>query len=270
MSDRLFKGKPKRILAFCGTKQSGKNAAANFVGATLLYSYYCIDSYQLTHDGILLNGKPQNINDVAPNFLKVYHWADELKRVCSSIFNIDIRLMYGTDKDKETPTDLLWQNMPGVTTNKKLFADVTRHINKKGDLLGLEYKDPNFQIIYHEPGNMSVRDILQYFGTDICRTMYEPCWTSALFNTIKSEAPMVALIADTRFDNEAEAVKSWGGLCIKLNRVIKTDSHKSENGFINFNSWDAIVENQKTNTIPEFCEILYKTLRPIGAFEELI
>lgn len=263
----------RRIIAFAGAKQSGKNAAANFCGATLLYSYYFIDGFRLAHEGLYVtrNSKEElvDLNTVAPDFLKVYHWADELKITISRLFNIDINLLYGTDSDKDTKTPYKWEDMPGVVTNQKMYGYLMKGAKKKIDLLGKEYGVSPPNIMFHEPGNMTIREILQYFGTDVCRSIYNNCWVSSLESRIKSETPAVALIADTRFDNELFAVKEWGGLCIKMDRKTKEDSHVSENGIREFSDWDAVIKNQNTNTIPEMHKLFLETLRPVGVFEEL-
>ena len=259
---------PRRIIAFAGSKQSGKNSAANFVAGMLLYSYSVINMFKLTHDGIIMDNELVDVNKMAPKFIQIYHWADTLKQGVSTFFGIDLKLLYGDDSAKNTLTHLLWEDMPGVITNKKMFADLNRHIKKKTELLGKEYQD-NFQFIYHEPGRMSVRDVLQFFGTDICRTMYSNCWVQALEQRILREGPIVALIADTRFDNELFAAKSWGAMCVKMGRNPQRDSHSSENGIVQFSDWTTIINNEKADTIPQMHEVFTKSLAPIGAFEEL-
>ncbi len=260
---------PKRIIGFAGAKQSGKNSAANFTGGTLLWAYHYIESFQLTSTGIILDGVEKEINQVAPSFVKIYHWADALKEFVSNTFGIDIKLLYGTDQDKDQLTHLMWENMPNVMTDKALAASVNSHIFRKGSIIGANEQSRIFKVLHHEPGPMSVREVLQYFGSDVCRVMYQNCWVQALESRILAEKPAVVLIADTRFDNELEAVKGWGGKCVKLNRQIKKDKHKSENGISSFTDWDAVVPNEKTDTVREFCPVLSKALKPMGAFAEL-
>ena len=273
MSERLLRvsniANPKRIVAFAGSKQSGKNSSANFVAGTLLYSYYYIESFQLTRDGILMNGVSRQVNNVAPKFVKIYHWADALKEFVAQTFGIPLPLLYGTDQDKDTPTQLKWENMPNVINSKSLQASVSAHLKRKGEMLSVSQRDKTLSLIYHEKGNMSIREVLQYFGSDICRVMFHNCWVQALESRILREKPQVALIADTRFDNELEAVRDWGGLCVKLNRQIKRDGHKSENGIVSFTDWSAIVSNEHTDEIRDFCQVLIKALKPTGVFNEL-
>ena len=58
-------------------------------------------------------------------------------------------------------------------------------------------------------------------------------WIDACFDAIREDAPAVALIPDTRFINEAEAIKAEDGLVIKVDRPNRPpsgrdDSHPSE------------------------------------------
>ena len=64
---------------------------------------------------------------------------------------------------------------------------------------------------------MTAREFLQYFGSDICRILFEKCWTSALMTKIHEEAYRFCIIDDLRFKNEHAAVKKCGGKIIKLN-----------------------------------------------------
>lgn len=74
------------IVAFAGTKQSGKTTCANS-----LLDYY----YRVT------------INKKA----KVYNFADPLKRdICINILGLTEEQCYGSDMNKNLPTGLFWQD----------------------------------------------------------------------------------------------------------------------------------------------------------------
>ena len=75
---------------------------------------------------------------------------------------------------------------------------------------------------------LTAREVMQVVGTDILRTMYNNVWVNATINKIMREHLDLAIIADCRFPNEVESIKSAGGLVIKLNRNPHNSDHASE------------------------------------------
>lgn len=89
--------------------------------------------------------------------------------------------------------------------------------------------------------NMSVRDFLQRLGTDAIRDgLHTNAWVNALMADYKKidynddEQPEFPnwIITDTRFPNEAQAIKDAGGLVIRVDRpgVKPINNHSSEIG----------------------------------------
>jgi hypothetical protein len=89
--------------------------------------------------------------------------------------------------------------------------------------------------------NMSVRDFLQRLGTDAIRDgLHTNAWVNALMADYKKidynddEQPEFPnwIITDTRFPNEAQAIKDAGGLVIRVDRpgVKPINNHPSEIG----------------------------------------
>ena len=89
--------------------------------------------------------------------------------------------------------------------------------------------------------NMSVRDFLQKLGTDAIRNgLHTNAWVNALMADYKKidynddEQPEFPnwIITDTRFPNEAQAIKDAGGLVIRVDRpgVKPINNHPSEIG----------------------------------------
>jgi hypothetical protein len=89
--------------------------------------------------------------------------------------------------------------------------------------------------------NMSVRDFLQKLGTDAIRDgLHTNAWVNALMSDYKAidynddEQPEHPnwIITDTRFPNEAQAIKDAGGLVIRVDRpgVKPINDHPSETG----------------------------------------
>ena len=121
--------------------------------------------------------------------------------------------------------------MPGVVTDKRFINENNAKLFEDGNLL------------YHKPGNMSYREILQFFGTNICRKMYEDIWHRKLINDISIEQPLIAVVDDCRFVNEVESIKSAGGKVIHLTRQPYKDVHKSENDLFGYENFDCIIDN---------------------------
>lgn len=90
--------------------------------------------------------------------------------------------------------------------------------------------------------------LLQWWGTEYRRNNYGyDYWVNKVIEQIKKENPDIALITDTRFVNEADAVKKLGGYTVNVTRLnadgtpfVAPDrpaDHPSETNLDNYN-WD--------------------------------
>ena len=94
--------------------------------------------------------------------------------------------------------------------------------------------------------------LLQWWGTEYRRTQDPDYWVKKLVVRIKNESPDVALITDTRFVNEAQAIKDLGGYNLNVSRLnadgtpfVAPDrpaDHPSETSLDNWN-WDLKIVN---------------------------
>ena len=88
---------------------------------------------------------------------------------------------------------------------------------------------------------MTVRDFLQKLGTDGLRDgLHVNTWVNALmadYVPVAFEQPSNWIITDTRFPNEAQAIKDHGGIVIRVDRpgVSAINAHPSETGL---DHWD--------------------------------
>ena len=163
---------------------------------------------------------------------KIYNFADPLKQLCIDIFGLTYNQCYGTDEDKNESVDCCW---PGTDSK------------------------------------MTSREVLQYVGTDVFRSMQHNVWSSATIRLIDKEQPDIALIADCRFPNEVEAVKNAGGVVIKLNRNLYESTHASETALDDINydqsNFDIVIANlegsieEKNNIIKNF--LTHKGILPL-------
>ena len=204
-----------KILGFAGKKQSGKNTCCNFLQMLKFHEYGVCKNASLNEqcqilvsdlfgetvsglDWIPLTEEYVDISQLLESFhpCKIYAFADVLKEFAVDVLGLEYNQVYGTNKEKNSPTHLLWENMP--TGNNK--------------------------------GPMTGREVLQYFGSDICRKMYENIWFDACIRRIRKDNPELALISDVRFPNEIKGVQNEGGVVFGLPRDIVNgkDTHSSE------------------------------------------
>ena len=204
-----------KILGFAGKKQSGKNTCCNFLQMLKFHEYGVCKNASLNEQGqilvsdlfgekvsgsdwIPLTEEYVDISQLLESFrpCKIYAFADVLKEFAVDVLGLEYDQVYGNNQEKNSPTHLLWENMP--TGNNK--------------------------------GPMTGREVLQYFGSDICRKMYENIWFDACIRRIRKDNPELALISDVRFPNEINGVQNEGGIVFGLPRDIVNgkDTHSSE------------------------------------------
>ena len=253
-----------KILAFAGHKQSGKSTSCNFLHGYQLRAHHVIDGFGVTELGQLVintsiinpEGEEENgqaILDTSRNdmefaewaaysmwpYVKRYSFAGALKEIATGIFELKPEQVHGAESQKNSKTWFKWEDMPGIITDIKL--------TKKHDIKKLI---DTGALKYHRPGKMSAREFLQFFGTDVCRKIYEDVWQSRLMNDIAREGSLLAVIDDCRFPNEAEAIQGAGGHIIKLTRGNHKDLHPSECALDKYENFDAVIDN-KDMTIQE-------------------
>lgn len=150
------------IIAFSGRKQSGKSSAGEFLQQWI----YSLD--------------PKiNVN--------TYSFADPLKKnICIDLLGLTPEQCWGSDQDKNSPTSLLWENMPIQDNDKQ--------------------------------GNMTAREVMEVVGTKIFRKIKNNIWVDATIQEIYKDKPDIALLLDNRFPNEVDSVLKAGGYVIRLTR----------------------------------------------------
>ncbi len=145
------------------------------------------------------------------------HFADPLKEMCHIVFGIPRELLWGTDEQKDTLTDVTWDGFS---------MDVRwKYAPKEANARGVRSA---------RSGPMTVREMMQVMGTEIFREQVElNVWANAPFRK-QWDADLV-LIPDCRFSNEVEATLRNGGHVIRLERETGlTDVHVSESALDDF------------------------------------
>lgn len=239
-----------KIIGISGRKQSGKNTAANYINGQVLKELEMIKDFFINNDGQLVVNTLDSIGnngygvlDVTRKdkefisyaekelwpYIKIYHFADILKDMSINLFGLSYNQAYGTDNDKNTPTSILWEQVPCSAENKS--------------------------------GPMTAREFLQYFGTDIVRKINTNAWTQSATNKILAEDSKIAIIPDVRFPNEIDAIKKIGGSVIRLTRSKNASDHQSEKELdkdnYDWSNFDFVIDNNEIS-IENFCVELNK------------
>lgn len=205
----------QKVLAFTGKKQSGKSSAAKFIVGNFVIGDKMIEGceefwHKENGDIVLdINGSQAILPMLPPNKesiqfyenrlfprVRVYSFAEDLKIAICRIFGISEELVYGGEKEKNTLTEIRWN----------------QHCKRKLE----ERTHPLF---------MTVRELMQEFG-NLCRVFKIDCWINATLNKFDSE---YCIIDDLRYDNEAEKLKELGAIIIKVEGGID-DSDEGEKG----------------------------------------
>lgn len=148
---------------------------------------------------------------------EIKKWAGKLKDIASILTGIPVEKF----EDQEFKTNLLGPEWGTVTSNPLNAIPV--------------FSDIQFNHL------ISVREFLQRLGTDAIRDgLHTNAWVNALMADYRKidynddEQPEYPnwIITDTRFPNEAEAIKKAGGIVIRVDRpgVKPINDHPSETG----------------------------------------
>lgn len=153
--------------------------------------------------------------DIHVNSWRIKKFAGKLKQIATLLTGIPIE-KFEDQEFKKTYLGKEW------SYSKPLLRD---------DMLQ-QYK-------YWEDVDMTVREFLQLLGTEAIRNgLHTNAWVNALFADYKQEPDYQVgttpenlkwqegdfpnwLITDTRFPNEAQAIKDRGGIVVRVNRPVK-------------------------------------------------
>jgi hypothetical protein len=110
--------------------------------------------------------------------------------------------------------------------------------------------------------NLSIRQLMQYFGTSVMRTYFgENVW----INSTLKHSTNKTIITDLRFINEYNAVKQHHGITIYVNRPNhffgEHASEKEMELLLNSNAYDYVIDNSGSfedlfNQIKDICNTI--------------
>jgi len=239
-----------KIIGISGKKQSGKTSSGNFLCGCAMVSNQVVEYANIDQDGQLIvpyedDGElkpcvfpidsfhPNMVSYMAANIwphIKIYNFADNLKKLCVEILGLTERQCYGIEKEKNTLTSFNWSDM--------IFED-----DKKTSC------------------PMTAREVMQYVGTDFFRKIYPEVWVDSTIRKIQRDGSSLAVVVDCRFPNEVKGIQNAGGKVIRLNRNIfgENDKHPSETALDDYDDFDATIDNHNM-TLSEQNEAIYNQL----------
>jgi hypothetical protein len=153
----------------------------------------------------------ENVEEIA--------FADPIKRFTIDCFGLTKEQCYGTSGERETPSTICWEDI----------SDKYRPATAKG--------------------LMSVREVLQFVGTEALRGFYHNIWAHAgLTAAARSKKPVV-VFTDTRFPNEIQKLRSMASesvrvIAVRIDRNTgKVDNHESETALDGYKDFDYWIDN---------------------------
>jgi len=221
------------IIALSAKKQGGKNTAAKVipgVAATAL--------------GVVGSDFPVLDRERLPDgFWKEFSFADPLKEFCMDVLGLSCESCYGSDEEKNAPTHIMWEDMPGPIRWK---LSGSQYIDAALNVCHYEYRSREDHALKFyttatpcnlKEGPMSGREVMQVFGTELIRENFGSVWARSAIRKIKKSPSRVNLITDCRFPDEVEAVLHEPlGYVLRLTRnPCASDIHKSETALDDFN-----------------------------------
>lgn len=238
-----------KIIGISGRKQAGKNTVANYINAKVLLNRNMISDFYIDADGQLViktvdsdNNSGYGVFDLTRKddifieyaeqelwpYIKIYHFADPLKEMSINLFNLDKKLVYGNNNDKDSITHLEWKNMPA--SGKK-------------------------------SGSPTVREFLEYFGTKIVRKIHHNAWSEYTIKKIAKEQSGIAIIPDVRFPNEVSAIQDNGGIVLRLTRNVYNSEFEAESALdkenFDWSKFDHVIDNQN-GSVQDLCSEVEK------------
>ena len=127
------------------------------------------------------------------------------------------------------------------------FADPLKKACRDIFELTLEQTDGELKEVLDERWGQTPREILQKFGTEVGRNIHKDTWVRrTIWRSSGFNIPNITVIPDTRFKDEADAIRAAGGLVIRIERPGLVENaysqHQSETDLDDY-AFDYIVDN---------------------------
>lgn len=254
------------LIGISGKMGNGKDTVANII------QYLCDQLGEVTQGGkyfgdttlkdcLELIKRNESLSYPEETSWEIKSFAAKLKEIASMLIGLPLET-FKTQEGKLKVLDSMWDYY-------------TLEYHEEGDIKipkfnsyeeAVDFIKTNFNIITQinfipriQHHQMTVREVLQLVGTDCMRdNLHQNVWVNSLFSDYLKESKW--LIPDTRFLNEAKAIRDRGGIVLRVNRDIasNTNTHPSETALDNY-QFDYIINNN--GTLEELIEEIYKFLK---------
>jgi Txe/YoeB family toxin of Txe-Axe toxin-antitoxin module len=198
------------LVAFSGVKFSGKDTAA---------------------EGLIRTHKFKRIG-----------LADKLKNICSVVFEVD-------REDMDDPTLKEAKFRQQILLTNAHIKHLLEIVNETFPF-DIITKYETLTELFNGTSISSIRELLQFVGTDICRNhIKDDIWLAYIHDLVKNTDGNI-VITDARFRNEREYLKDIGAVLILIKRPgLETKStHISENDLGEESDYDVVVKNNSSIT----------------------
>ncbi len=255
------------IIGIAGSKRAGKDSSALYMMGMAMKKAGLVEQFDMDVSGDLMvnyelrkedGSTEQGMGKFDPDIddpvmeaylgynvwptVKIYHFAEPLKAMLQHLYNIPREHLYSENKDNIF-THIRWSTM------LKILPDYMRPIIKDVEQF------------------LTVREALQYIA-DVFRAIDTNCFINPVVNQITLEQSELAIVADVRKKEEADAIKAMGGKILFLTRYPNKDKHHIENGFADVDPktyFDAVVDNRFCN-LQERNKEIFNILNEWGCF----
>ncbi len=208
----------------------------------------CLSGKKKSGKGVLANHLLNNFHDLTPfRTARIYSFASEFKKVAIEVLGLPSRLVYGSNEDKETLTEYLWENLPHYlriieSANFKLN---NLHDKLIMDLISVKTYHEECHKVFVPTGPMTIRNLLQEIGTGMFRILDQDIWIKSLIRRVNNEKYDLAIVDDCRFPNELMGILNHdkNNKVIRLTRSISDDQHISETALDNETNFSFVLDN---------------------------
>jgi hypothetical protein len=204
--------------------------------------------------GKALSGKDTSADFILEEFRfdEKVGFASNLKAAVIEIFNLSVNDVY----DQNLKGRLLEEPVITNSSHAQKILDWMRRTHKTGSINLERFTSKTLT---------SPRDILQFVGTDVMRSICYTYHTDIIESKLTTGKKIV--ICDVRFHNEIDLIKRYGGFVVRIHRNIgmcgSKTGHQSEIALDNFEGWDYTLDNNGS-----FSDLYSSISKMISIFSE--
>lgn len=195
MKEQLYSN---RLLAISGVKGSGKDLVSDMF-------QYCLSVPKPFRQYFFYKHFKRLVK---PKYKKLA-FADPLKKMLSSLLNVELEKFYDRDFKENYIVDVSTLSAPRMKLVDGCIVCLGKLPDSKFNKL-VKQLDPSLT-----EANLSLRQLLQYFGTEIMQKYFgKRVWINS---TLRNRSEYT-IISDLRFIEEYNAIKENNGIVIYINR----------------------------------------------------